>query len=582
MHLLSELKRRNVVRVGIAYLVTAWLVLQVADLVLDNVPAPDWVMQVFLLTAAFGLPIALLIAWSFEITADGVKLDSNIDRSQPVLQSAGRKLDFTIIGILAVAVVFFAVDKFLMQNVTDLTQTTQASIAVLPFVNFSSDPEQAYFSDGLTEEMLNLLAKIPALKVTSRSSSFFYKGKDIKITEVGRELGVSYILEGSERRSKDQIRITAQLINSKEDKHLWSQTWDRKMDDVFTIQDEIAAAVVVALRVRLLGELPSAARTAPQAYALYLRAIELINRSNADGMLKAEAALHKALEIDSTYIPAWLRLAEVYHTGGSVGAWHPIESFPKARNAAEEVLRLDASNVPALLMMSMIALEYDYDHDSAIAYLEHAKTLGPNSKDLWHYEIRAARLSDDFALSIRLTEAALQRDPKSTRTHYVLGLTYMLTGRMDDAKKSLRRAIELSSNSAGSRFYLGAIFLLEGDFDSAKHHFELEIRDGYRAMGRALLFYAQADNDQADQALKDLIALGYRWTYQIASVYAYRNEADNAFIWLDRAMDRRDTSILSLRRDPFMDNIREDPRLAQVYKRMGIAHKAMPVDTAVD
>ena len=188
------------VRVGIAYLVTAWLVLQVADLVLDNVPAPEWVMQVLLLSAAAGLPIALLIAWAFEITPDGVKLDSEIDHAKPSSQNAGRKLDFAIIGILSVAVVFFALDKFLLKNIPDSAQTDQPSIAVLPFVNLSSDPEREYFSDGLSEELLNLLAKIPTLKVTSRSSSFFYKGKDIKIAEVGRELGVEHILEGSVRR----------------------------------------------------------------------------------------------------------------------------------------------------------------------------------------------------------------------------------------------------------------------------------------------------------------------------------------------------------------------------------------------
>ena len=571
LHLLSELKRRSVIRVGVAYLVTAWLVLQVAELVLDNVPAPEWVMQVLLLAAAFGLPIALLIAWSFEITPVGVKLDSEIDRAQPTSQNAGRKLDFAIIGILTVAVVFFALDKFLLNTVPDPAEARQPSIAVLPFVNFSSDPEQEYFSDGLSEELLNLLAKIPTLKVTSRSSSFFYKGKDIKISEVGRELDVAHILEGSVRRSKDQIRITAQLISVEEDKNIWSQTWDRKLDDVFVIQDEIAAAVVVALRIRLLGELPSTARTPPHAYALYLQAIELINRRNADGMLKAETVLQKVLEIDSTYIPAWVRLADVYHTGGSVGAWHPIESFPKARNAAEEVLRLDANNVPALLMMSIIAREYNYDYDLAMVYLKRAKSLSPNGNDLWRDELFTAMLSGDFSLSVRLAEAAVQRDPKNTNAQYLLGILYMQVGRFGDAKESLGRAIELSSNSSGSHFHLGAVLLLEGNFDSARQHFELEIRDGYRAMGRALLFYAQGDEDQADQALKDLIALGYRWTYQIAAVYAYRNEADNAFIWLDRAMDRRDTSLMGLRGDPFIDNIRDDLRLADVYKRLGMA-----------
>ena len=327
--------------------------------------------------------------------------------------------------------------------------------------------------------------------------------------------------------------------------------------------------MVVALRIRLLGEPPLVARTSPQAYALYLQALELINRRNADGMLKAEAALKKALDIDSNYLPAWLRLADVYDTGGSVGAWHPIESLPKARNAAEEVLRLDANNIPALLMMSSIAQRHDYDYDSAMDYLKRAKSLGSKSIDFWREDALMAMINGDLSLSVSLYEAALQRDPENTSIHYLLGFQYMHLGHFVDAKASFSRAIELSSNSSGSHFYLGAVLLLEGDFENARQHFELEVRDGYRAMGRALLYYARRDNDQADNALKDLIALGYRWTYQIASVYAYRNEADSAFIWLDRAMDRRDTSLIGIRRDPFIDNIRDDPRMANVYRRLG-------------
>ena len=193
MSFVSELKRRNVFRAGIAYLVVAWLVLQVADLVLDNVPAPSWVMQFFLLAAAIGFPVALLLAWAFEMTPEGVKREADVDRTQSITQSTGRNLDFTVIGILVVAVALFALDKFVWTDSTENARTSPPSIAVLPFVNMSSDKEQEYFSDGLAEELLNLLAKIPELQVTSRSTSFFYKGKDIKIADVGREIGRAHV-----------------------------------------------------------------------------------------------------------------------------------------------------------------------------------------------------------------------------------------------------------------------------------------------------------------------------------------------------------------------------------------------------
>ncbi len=570
MSVFSELKRRSVFRVGIAYLVTAWLLLQVADLVLDNVPAPEWVMQILLLAVAVGFPIALLFAWAFEVTPEGVKLESEVDRNQSDTRATGRKLDFAIIGVLSVAVIFFALDKFVWTEGAKPAETAQSSIAVLPFINMSSDQEQEYFSDGLSEELLNLLAKIPELKVTSRSTSFFYKGKNFKIADIGRELGVKHVLEGSVRRSGDRIRVTAQLIDVAEDAHIWSETWDRTMDDVFAIQDEIAQAVVDGLKLRLLGDLPATDRTAPEAYALYLQAMQLLNHRNADSALQAEALLQQALEIDRDYIPAWLELARAYRQGGGVGAWHPVQSFPKARNAAVEVLRLDADNVPALVMLANIALRYDYDVESATEYVERAMSVNPDDESARQIESSIAFLSGDSDSAIRFSENAVDRDPANTNRRYGLGLVYMGAHRFDAAKESFRKAIELSPTSAGSHFYLGAIMMLEGDFDGAEEQIVRENREGYRATGLALLYQARGDSEQADKALAALIALGNRWTYQIAAVHAFRDEADEAFLWLDRAMDRRDTSLAMLSGDPFMDNIRDDPRLDDVFARLGL------------
>ena len=573
MSVFSELKRRNVFRVGIAYLVTAWLLLQVADLVLDNVPAPEWAMQILLLAVAAGFPIALLFAWAFEVTPEGVKLDSEVDRNQSITRATGRKLDFAIIGVLSVAVIFFALDKFVWTEGARPADTVQSSIAVLPFINMSSDQEQEYFSDGLSEELLNLLAKIPELKVTSRSTSFFYKGKDFKIADVGRELGVEHVLEGSVRRSGDRIRVTAQLIDVAEDAHLWSETWDRTIDDVFAIQDEIAQAVVDGLKLRLLGDLPATDRTVPEAYALYLQAMQLLNHRNADSALQAEALLQQVLEIDRDYIPAWLELARAYRQGGAVGAWHPVQAFPKARNAAVEVLRLDADNVPALVMLANIALRYDYDVESATEYVGRAMSVKPDDESARQIESTIAFLAGNFDSAIRFSENAVDRDPANTNRRYGLGQVYMGARRFDEAKESFRKAIALSPTSAGSHFFLGAILMLEGDFDGALEQIERENREGYRATGLALLYQARGDGEQADKALAALIALGNRWTYQIAAVHAFRDEADEAFLWLDRAMDRRDTSLGGLKGDPLMDNIRDDPRLNEVFARLGLNAK---------
>ena len=263
MSFFNELKRRNVFKVGIAYVVVAWLVAQVLQLVFESFGTPDWVMKTVLVLLATGLPFALFFAWAFEMTPEGLKRESEVDRSQSITHETGQKLNYTIIAVLVLALGYFAYDKFVLTSGRDaalVEATTQAiseqvvteeapsesdkSIAVLPFVNMSSDEEQEYFSDGLSEELLNLLAKIPELRVAARTSSFSLKGKELQISEVGEILKVAHVLEGSVRKAGNQVRITAQLIQAEDGYHLWSETYDRSLDNIFAIQDEIAAKVV--------------------------------------------------------------------------------------------------------------------------------------------------------------------------------------------------------------------------------------------------------------------------------------------------------------------------------------------------
>jgi adenylate cyclase len=567
----SELNRRNVVRVGLAYLFGAWLALQVVDVVLPMLAAPAWAGKTVLILLLIGLPVTLVLAWVYEITPEGVKLESEIDRSDSVSRVTGRKLDFVIIGVLSVAVIFFALDRFLWRSEAVAVATDTRAIAVLPFANLSADPEQEYLSDGLAEEMLNLLASIPELRVTSRSTAFTYKGKDYRVPDVGRELGVSHILEGSVRRSGDEVRITARLLDAAADAQIWSETWERQLVDVFAIQDEIANAVVDGLKISLLGEVPHVERTSPEAYSLYLQAGQLLNRRNADSALQAESALIRALEIDPGYVAAWLRLARTYGQGGAVGAWHPGQSYPLVRNAATEAQRLDTDNVTALAELANVSIFYDYDLDTARAYLKEARMLDPDNKSVQFSELTIVMMLGNYDIAILALEALAAADPANTNLRYVLGQMYMTARRFEEAKSSFAQAIELSPTSAGSHLYLAAVLILEGDYDTPRDLIDEETRDGYRAMGYALLSYAAGRRSEADARLQDLIDLGYRWTYQIAAVHAFRNEADDAFIWLDRAIGRRDTSLSLIVGDPFMDNIRDDPRFDVILERIGRA-----------
>ncbi len=569
----GELKRRNVVRVAIAYAVVAWLSIEVSATTFPMLKLPEWAATFVTVLLIIGFPVAVIFAWAYEFTPEGLKKEKDIDRSESITHITGRKIDFVIIGVLVVAVGFLLVDKlYLGEGDTapdEVIATERKSIAVLPFINLSSDPEQEYFSDGLAEELLNLLTRIPELRVTSRSSSFSYKGKDFKIADVGRELHVGHVLEGSVRRSGDQIRTTAQLIDVAEDARIWSETWNHTLEDIFVVQDEIAQAVIAALRIRLLGEAPRTDTTSPEAYALYLQSKALQDQLTAAGYLQAEAVVLRVLEIDSTYVPAWLQLAWIYVGGSASGAWHPHEVYPKARAAVMEALRLDADNAQAHAQLSRIARDYDFDLETARKEQEIALTLAPHNPFVLQSAAGLARIYGDFAESLRLLKEVEIIDPVSWRPKLSLGHIYFRMGRLAEAKSAYADALELLPIGNVLNFRLGSVMLVSGDLDDALAQMNKEARDGLRLAGRAMVLHAMGDTSSAATELEKLIVLGDRWTYEIAQVHAYFGNLDESFGWLHRAIDRRDRSLRLMTGDPFLDNLRDDPRFDEVLERLG-------------
>ena len=280
--LFQELKRRNVFRVALAYLAAGWLVLQVVQLVLESTSAPDWVMQVFLLAVAVGFPFAVLFAWAFELTPEGIKREKDVDRENSITQTTGRKLNLAIIVVLASAVTILLVDKFMLQSDRPPAVTvTDKSVAVLPFVAMSNGPDDEYFADGLTEEILNSLTRVPELLVTARTSAFHFKGKDIPVPEIATTLGVAHVVEGSVRRSGERLRVTAQLIRADDGFHLWSETYDHDTSDAFGVQTDIAEKIATALDVVLdeeqLQRMRSVGLQNPEAYVAFQKGIELFD-----------------------------------------------------------------------------------------------------------------------------------------------------------------------------------------------------------------------------------------------------------------------------------------------------------------
>jgi TolB-like protein/Tfp pilus assembly protein PilF len=369
---IQELRRRNVVRVGIAYAVAAWILLQLTDVLVDLLGLPEVAGKYVVLLLLIGFVPALIFAWAFEMTPEGLKREKDVDRSQSITPHTGRKLDFVIIGVLVVALGYFVVDKFILspaQQAETAAQMIEAAepaekapetIAVLPFVDMSPDGDNEYFSDGLTEELLNILAKIKDLQVAGRTSSFAFKGQNEDLRGIGEKLGVKTILEGSVRKDEtgQRVRITAQLVNVENGFHLWSETYDRELKDIFAIQDEIAHEVAAALRITLFGEdeqrLATRAVTEFNAYELYLQGLKNYNDFSYGSLRQAEIDFQQAIEMDPEYVPAQLGLIHTLQELATTGAITRNEKIDRALPMLNIILKNDPGNSEAHVLMSLI------------------------------------------------------------------------------------------------------------------------------------------------------------------------------------------------------------------------------------
>ena len=459
MSFFDELKRRNVVRVGLAYGIAGWVFLQVADLVLENIEAPSWVIQALMLFVLLGFIAALVIAWAYEITPEGIKRDSEVDRSQSIAGHTGKKLDRIIIGFLVLAVAVLLVDRSmsppgkgadtLSEDATvQVSQTdddkapfqvealpSDPSIAVLPFADMSPEQDQGYFSDGISEELLNLLVRVDGLKVASRTSSFTYKGSNQNLAEIASELKVDHVLEGSVRKADNRIRITAQLIDAKTDRHLWSESFDRELVDIFAIQDEIANAIVAALSTELgiLQDTPAisvaAATENLDAYELYLKARGLFL---ARQQLEESVALYeRAVELDPDFARAWEGLAAVYSVVESWGLrgrdWDSL-----AIQAAERALELD-----------------------------------PGLSAPWAVIGQIAKNKGDYVANIANLDRAIQLDPKNATNYLWRGIDFSTLGFQTESIADLERCLEIDPAYANCKRHLALTSMIVNDNELA-------------------------------------------------------------------------------------------------------------------
>jgi len=469
MSFFEELKRRNVIRVAIAYGVAAWFVLQLADVVLENIGAPEWVMQTVMLVLAAGLPLAIVFAWAFEMTPEGIKKEKDVDRSQSITSVTGRKLDRAIIGVLTVTVAYLLIDKLVLQDSTPATtETTQSvpvetetpvdmgpSVAVLPFVNMSGDKENEYFSDGLTETLLHMLAQLPELRVAARTSSFAFKGKDTGIAEISELLGVAHVLEGSVQKSGNRVRITAQLVRANDGFHVWSQNYDRDLDDIFAIQDEIAKDVAGALDASLLGgssePMLAVNTTNLTAYESYLKGLEQQAIFSYSSLEVAENNFKQALAHDPDFTDARLALVRNYLMKNGTGLLNNDELKELATPLIGQVREQQPENHLARafeLVISLRTIDSSKSKETReleVAELRNLLPLLPG--ETYARETVAFNLGIFFEQpqqAIEVIQAGLLVDPLQEELYSALGNIYLEKEQLDLAREAFQRAQQLA------------------------------------------------------------------------------------------------------------------------------------------
>jgi len=466
-----ELKRRNVFKVGVAYAVVAWVILQFVDIVQEPMNLPEWFQRVTIVLLAIGFPVSLVLSWAYELTPQGIKKTAEVKKSKSITPKTGQKLNRLIAGTLALALAFIAYDKLVAPGGAPVRQAEagQASIAVLPFVNMSDDPSNEYFADGLSEEILNVLAKVPNLKVAGRTSSFQFKGENLDLREIGSTLGVDTVLEGSVRKQGNRVRITAQLVRTTDGFHLWSETYNRDLADIFQVQDDISAAIFKALSVTLnlsgheVSDSPPTTNIA--AYDRYLEARALIARRGFENLKRAAQALEEAIQLDPAFAEAWAVLSQAYALIPYYGP-APRETYiPRAETAARRALALDPDLAPAHVGLAN-ALGDQGDLVEAEAEYKKALALNPNDVEGNSQYSQFLQAVGKSAEALPYAVKAYEADPLSFVYAAVASGIYHGVGNHDQERASIERSVQLD-NTGLAPMVAVALGLAHGDSETA-------------------------------------------------------------------------------------------------------------------
>ena len=582
----GELKRRNVYKVAVAYAVVGWLLIQVATQVFPFLDIPNWAIRLVILLTALGFPIALIIAWAFELTPEGIRRTEDADAAGQ--RSRGGIWMALVVTAAALSLGLFFLGRYSAGNARSqnpashgsgaasseaVTAVPEKSVAVLPLLNESGDPKDEYFSDGLSEELIAALAQINGLKVIGRSSSFRFKDRHEDPKAIGEKLGVSTLLEGTVRKQDDRVRIVAELVNAADGIALWTRTFDRELRDIFTVQQEIARAVAESLKVTLLGSNEKSAQMASnsvEAHNAYLQAHFHFQRRNVEDYRKAITYFDQAIQLDPNYALAYAERSEVWTMIGDLTGQRAT-AYPKARSDAEKAVEIAPVLAEAHAALGWVRFFGEWKFAEGLSELNRAKELSPANPTANDLLARVIVYLGRIDEAERQARQAVELDPLSVATQFNLGRVLFIAGKLDEADAAGRKVAELQPSASSSHRWQVLVAVQRGDGETALREAQLEPDDGFRPFELALAHYVRGDRKAADAALAELVANSRNGlAYQIAQAYAVRGEIEKAFEWLQISFDNHDGGTLSLGVDPLLRGLHDDPRYKNLLAKLGL------------
>ena len=566
----AELKRRNVYKVAIAYGVVAWLLIQIASQVFPFFEIPNWAVRLVVLLLVIGFPMALILAWAFELTPEGMKRTEVADEL-PTKSTRSHIWIYVVILAGAISVSLFFLGRYTSSRLSGHVELPAKSIAVLPFENLSGNPENAYFTDGIQEEILMRLAKVADLKVVSRTSTVRYKRSPDNLRQIATQLGVENVLEGSVQRTADRVHVNVQLIKAASDAHLWAEAYDRKLTDIFAVESEIAKTIADTLQAKLTGSEQNAIATQPtqntEAYQLYLKGRYLWNRRTGENLKKALAYFQQAAEKDPAYALAYAGMADTCTLIPVYAAGTPQDYLPRARAAAQKAVELDDMLAEAHTSLGYV-LFYYFESAQSTKEFERAIELNPNYATAHQWYARTVLLmAGQFDRAIAEVKRAVELDPVSPIIHAELGTVYMVARRYDEAIEELRNTVEMYPEFYWARRFLGLALELKGSTRDAIAEYEraLELSDDPVVL--AFVAHAEATTGRQNEAREILARLTeaaktrYVSPYAFAVIHLALGEKDQALDWLEKAArDHAGPQINLIKVDPYLDPLRGDPR----------------------